>query len=68
LSKVVASAIERHHAEDAQDDSALVRLADMLAHYSQGSPVSSTELLKAARRAGHARALRRAGAAADALR
>jgi len=52
LPRGVASAIERHHAEDAQGDSAFVRLADMLAHYSQGSPVSSTELLKAARAIG----------------
>ena len=52
LPKAVASAIERHHAEDAAGDSAFVRLADMLAHYSQGSPVSSTELLKAARAVG----------------
>jgi len=52
LPKAVATAIERHHAEDAQGDSAFVRLADMLAHYSQGSPVSSTELLKAARAVG----------------
>src|ERR687889_1486333 len=28
----LATAIERHHADDAQDESALVRLADMLAH------------------------------------
>jgi putative nucleotidyltransferase with HDIG domain len=52
LPKTVASAIERHHADDAQGDAAFVRLADMLAHYSQGSPVSSTELLKAARNVG----------------
>jgi putative nucleotidyltransferase with HDIG domain len=52
LPKSVASAIERHHADDAQGDAAFVRLADMLAHYSQGSPVSSTELLKAARSVG----------------
>jgi putative nucleotidyltransferase with HDIG domain len=49
LPRTLASAIERHHAEDAQGDAAFVRLADMLAHYSQGSPVSSPELLKAAR-------------------
>jgi putative nucleotidyltransferase with HDIG domain len=48
----VASAIERHHAEDAAGDSAFVRLADMLSHYTQGLPVSSTELLKAARAVG----------------
>src|SRR6201991_4132077 len=52
LPNAVASAIERHHADDAQGDAAFVRLADMLAHYSQGSPVSSTELLRAARTVG----------------
>src|ERR671929_698526 len=49
LPRAVASAIERHHAEDAQGDSAYLRLADMIAHYSQGSPVSPQELLRAAR-------------------
>ena len=39
-------------ADDAQGDAAFVRLADMLAHYSQGSPVSSSELLRAARAVG----------------
>jgi len=48
----VASAIERHHAEDATSDAAFVRLADMIAHYSQGSPVSSQELLRAAQNVG----------------
>jgi putative nucleotidyltransferase with HDIG domain len=52
LPKSVASAIERHHSDDAQGDAAFVRLADMLAHYSQGLPVSSTELLRAARSVG----------------
>src|SRR5688500_12720408 len=52
LPRGVASAIERHHAEDADGDAAYVRLADMIAHYAQGSPVSSTELLKAARNVG----------------
>jgi putative nucleotidyltransferase with HDIG domain len=49
LPKAVASAIERHHADDASGDAAFVRLADMLAHYAHGSAVSSAELLKAAR-------------------
>jgi putative nucleotidyltransferase with HDIG domain len=49
LPKAVASVIERHHAEDAGGEAAFVRLADMLAHYAQGSPVSPTELLKTAR-------------------
>jgi putative nucleotidyltransferase with HDIG domain len=49
LPRAVASAIERHHSDDAQGDAAYVRLADMLAHYSLGLPVSSTELQRAAR-------------------
>ena len=36
LPKAVASVIERHHADDADGEAAFVRLADMLAHYSQG--------------------------------
>src|SRR4051794_12256305 len=52
LPNAVASAIERHHADDATGDAALVRLADMIAHYSQGSAVSSSELLRAARAVG----------------
>ena len=52
LPRSVASAIERHHSDDVQGDAAFVRLADMLAHYSQGSPVSSNELLRAARAVG----------------
>ena len=52
LPKSVASVIERHHAEDAVGEAAFVRLGDMLAHYSQGSSVSPTELLKCARTVG----------------
>ena len=52
LPKAVASVIERHHSEDASPEAAFVRLADMLAHYSLGMPVSSTELLRAARSVG----------------
>ena len=52
LPKAVASAIERHHAEDAEGDAAFVRLADMLAHYAQGGSVSPTELLRTARSIG----------------
>ena len=37
LPKAVASAIERHHADDAEGEAAFVRLADMLAHYAQGA-------------------------------
>ena len=52
LPNAIASAIERHHADDATGDAAYVRLADMVAHYSQGGAVSSTELLAAARAVG----------------
>jgi putative nucleotidyltransferase with HDIG domain len=52
LPKSVASVIERHHADDVDGEGAFVRLADMLAHYSQGSAVSPTELLKCARTIG----------------
>ena len=52
MPKAVASAIERHHAEDATGEAAFVRLADMLAHYAQGGAVSPTELLKCARSIG----------------
>ena len=48
----IASVIERHHAEDASDEVAFVRLADMLAHYAQGGAVSPTELLRCARSIG----------------
>ena len=49
LPKSVASVIERHHSEDAVEEAAFVRLADMLAHYGQGGQVSPTELLRTAR-------------------
>ena len=52
LPAVVASAIERHHAEDAHGEAAFVRLADMLAHYTQGGPVSPNSLLRVARSVG----------------
>jgi putative nucleotidyltransferase with HDIG domain len=52
LPKAVASVIERHHADDATGEAAFVRLADMLAHYAQGSQVNPTELLKSARAVG----------------
>jgi putative nucleotidyltransferase with HDIG domain len=52
LPKSVASVIERHHSDDTSGEVAFVRLADMLAHYSQGAAVSPSELLKTARTVG----------------
>jgi putative nucleotidyltransferase with HDIG domain len=49
LPKRLATAIERHHADDAEDEAALVRLADMLAHYGHAQPVNPKALLHAAR-------------------
>jgi putative nucleotidyltransferase with HDIG domain len=44
----LAMAIERHHADDAEDEAAVVRLADMLAHYGHAQPVNPKTLLDAA--------------------
>ncbi len=52
LPKSIASVIERHHAEDGEGEAALVRLADMLAHYVFGGATNPNELIKAARLAG----------------
>ncbi len=45
----LAMAIERHHADDADGEAAMVRLADMLAHYGHAQPVNPKALLQAAR-------------------
>jgi putative nucleotidyltransferase with HDIG domain len=45
----VASIIERHHAEDCEGETALVRLADMLAHHSVGGAVLPAALLSVSR-------------------
>jgi putative nucleotidyltransferase with HDIG domain len=52
LPKSIASVIERHHAEDSTGESALVRLADMLAHYLLGGSITPSELLNVARTIG----------------
>jgi putative nucleotidyltransferase with HDIG domain len=45
----LATAIERHHAEDAPPEAAIVRLADMLAHYGHGLPVDPKQMSVVAR-------------------
>ena len=52
LPKSIASVIERHHAEDVTGEGALVRLADMLAHYVLGGSINPAELLAVARTVG----------------
>src|SRR5918999_1094395 len=48
----LAAAIERHHADDAHGEAAIIRLADMLAHYAQGHPIEPARMLKVARELG----------------
>jgi putative nucleotidyltransferase with HDIG domain len=48
----IATVIERHHNADASGEAALVRLADMLAHYAHGAPVAPAEMLACARSLG----------------
>lgn len=52
LAPTIAKVIERHHNDDATDESVIVRLADMLAHYAQGDAVSPAEMLRGARTLG----------------
>jgi putative nucleotidyltransferase with HDIG domain len=48
----IATVIERHHSQEAAGEAAFVRLADMLAHYTQGAQVSPAEMLRTARLVG----------------
>jgi putative nucleotidyltransferase with HDIG domain len=52
LPATIATAIERHHNPEVEGEAAFVRLADMLAHYEQGAPVSPAEMLRTARTVG----------------
>jgi putative nucleotidyltransferase with HDIG domain len=45
----LAAAIERHHSDEVEGEAALIRLADMLAHYSHGEPIEPARMLKVAR-------------------
>ncbi len=48
LPSSIATVIERHHNADATGETVVVRLADMLAHYTRGAPVSPAEMLACA--------------------
>jgi putative nucleotidyltransferase with HDIG domain len=52
LPQQIAVTIERHHAEDADGLAALVALADMVAHYSQGEAVTPERLRTMSERCG----------------
>ena len=52
LPKSVAGVIERHHATDVDGEAAIVKLADMLAHYLLGGAVTPAEMLSVARTVG----------------
>jgi len=48
----IAGAVERHHDPEAGGEAAVVRLADMLAHYQHGDSISPAEMLASARAIG----------------
>ena len=48
----LASAIESHHSDQVSGEGAIVRLADMIAHYAQGQVVDPASMLKVARTLG----------------
>jgi putative nucleotidyltransferase with HDIG domain len=52
LPESLARAIERHHDPQADGEAAIIRLADMLAHYEQGAPVSPNQMFQCARAVG----------------
>ncbi len=52
LPKSIATSIERHHSDEIGTEAQLVRLADILAHYTHGDAVSPAEMLRVARNAG----------------
>jgi putative nucleotidyltransferase with HDIG domain len=52
LAKSLALVIERHHAADCTGEAAIVRLADMLAHYVFGAAITPSDLLAVGRAIG----------------
>jgi HD-like signal output (HDOD) protein/DNA-binding CsgD family transcriptional regulator len=49
LPSSIAQVIESHHSADAEGESAIIRLGDMLAHYMLGNAVTPSEMLNVAR-------------------
>ena len=45
----IAGAVERHHDPEADGEAAVIRLADMLAHYQRGDSISPASMLHSAR-------------------
>jgi putative nucleotidyltransferase with HDIG domain len=52
LADSLARTIERHHRDDGMGDAAIIRVADMLAHYAAGGVVKGEALVAAARTIG----------------
>ncbi len=52
LPRSIAGVIERHHAEEADGEAAIVRLSDMLAHYVFGGSITPSELLAVGQKVG----------------
>lgn len=52
LPAVIASAIERHHSDEATGLAAAVKLGDLIVHHSQGDRVSGDSMLRAAEACG----------------
>jgi putative nucleotidyltransferase with HDIG domain len=52
LAPSIGAAIERHHSDDAEGAAAAVALADLVAHHSQGDPISAKRLEGLAERCG----------------
>jgi putative nucleotidyltransferase with HDIG domain len=52
LPQRLAVAIERHHADDAEGLAAMVSVADMVAHYTNGEAISSERLMSGCERIG----------------
>jgi putative nucleotidyltransferase with HDIG domain len=48
LAQTVAAGIERHHAADATDAAAVIKLGDLVVHHASGSPITWAAVLEAA--------------------